>query len=107
MLIAIDYDGTYTADPEMWEAFARYAKMRGHEVHLVTMRHPSESVRIGQHITTVHYTDRKGKREYMLARELHVGIWIDDMPDFIVTDAAPRDLEENAVSGLWAKNARL
>jgi hypothetical protein len=102
VLIALDYDGTYTADPVLWDAFIEAARRRGHEVHVVTMRSASEPVRLGAHVDRVHYTDRKAKRAFMDARGLSVQVWIDDMPDFIVGDAAPRSLAENARAGLWA-----
>lgn len=101
MIIALDYDGTYTADPALWDAFIQSARLRGHEVHLVTMRHESEPVRLGAHVDRVHYTDRRAKRAFMQQRGLSVQIWIDDMPEFIVGHAAPRSLEENARSGIW------
>ena len=106
MLIALDYDGTYTADPGLWTHFVDVARSRNHEVHLVTMRAESEPVRLlGCHVDRVHYTDRKAKREYMQARGLTVQIWIDDMPDFIIGSAAPRDLAANAKAGLWDEKA--
>jgi hypothetical protein len=101
MLIALDYDGTYTADPGLWDHFIDVARSRNHEVHIVTMRADSEPIRIGRHVDRVHYTDRKAKRQFMDAKGLSVQIWIDDMPDFILGSAAPRDLQENANSGLW------
>jgi hypothetical protein len=102
MLIALDYDGTYTADPGLWNHFVDVARRRNHEVHIVTMRAESEPVRLGCTVDRVHYTDRKAKRPYMEARGLTVQIWIDDMPDFILGSAAPRDLAQNAATGLWA-----
>lgn len=106
MIIALDYDGTYTADPALWDAFIRSARARSHQVHLVTMRAESEPVRLGEPVDRIHYTDRKAKRPYMQARGLSVQIWIDDMPDFILGSAAPRELEENARSGLiWTGEA--
>lgn len=102
MLIALDFDGTYTADPVLWDCFITTARARHHQVHIVTARGPHEQVRVGAHVDRVHYTDRKAKRPFMQALGLTVQIWIDDMPDFIVGSAAPRSLEENAVSGLWA-----
>jgi len=101
MLIALDYDDTYTTDPTLWDAFVAQAQARGHEVHIVTMRAPTEVVRVGATVNRIHYTDRKAKRPYMYALGLHVQIWIDDRPDFVVADAAPRSLEDNARSGLW------
>jgi hypothetical protein len=105
MLIALDYDGTYTADPALWDDFILKARLRYHQVHIVTMRSPSEPVRLGARVDGIHYTDRKAKRPFMQARGLAVAIWIDDMPDFIVGDAAPRSLAENASTGLWAPGA--
>lgn len=102
MLIALDYDGTYTADPGLWNHFVDVARSRSHEVHLVTMRAENEPVRLGCHVDRVHYTNRKAKRQYMQARGLDVQIWIDDMPDFILGSAAPQSLQANASDGLWA-----
>ncbi len=101
MLIALDYDGTYTADPALWEAFIRSARQRMHEVHLVTRRHESEPVRLGEQVDRVHYTDRKAKLQYMAAKGIDVQIWIDDQPRFILVSASPRSLEENARSLMW------
>ena len=41
--IGLDYDGTYTVDPDLWLRFVRQAKDRGHEVICVTMRYPEET----------------------------------------------------------------
>lgn len=88
MIIGLDYDGTYTADPVLWDAFIGAARARGHEVHVVTLRHEHEQVRLGAHVDRVHYTGRKAKREFVQFRGVTVQIWIDDMPDFIVRDFA-------------------
>lgn len=76
MLIALDYDGTYTADPVLWDAFIKKAKERGHEVKIATMRFPSEPVPdVGCEVV---YTERKAKYGCMPA-----DIWIDDRPHFL------------------------
>ena len=78
MLIALDYDGTYTADPELWKAFITKARERGHEVKIATMRFPTEPIPdIGCEVI---YTSRKAKFGCMPAQ-----IWIDDMPHFLFT----------------------
>jgi hypothetical protein len=102
LIIALDYDGTYTADASLWEAFVELAINRGHEVHLVTMRYKNEPVSVTPLITAIHYTDRKAKRPYMQERGYNVQVWIDDTPEFIITSAAPRSLADNAATGLWA-----
>lgn len=104
MIIALDYDGTYTADPELWDGFIRAARKRMHEVHIVTMRHYGETVVLGEPVNRVHYTDRKAKRPFMEALGLQVQIWIDDRPDFIENDAAPRRAPGPALAwelGAW------
>jgi len=39
MLIVIDFDGTYTNDPALWDAFIKMAKENYHEVFCATMRY--------------------------------------------------------------------
>lgn len=101
MNIALDYDGTYTADPALWDAFIRAARSRCHQVHVVTMRHESEPVRLGEQVDRIHYTDRKAKLQYMATRGIEVQIWIDDQPRFILLSASPRSLSENSSSLIW------
>lgn len=38
MKIALDYDETFTADPELWKPFVAHCKARLHEVKFVTAR---------------------------------------------------------------------
>ncbi len=76
MRIALDYDGTYTRDPELWNNFIEKAKERGHEVVCVTMRYPTESITVPMEVI---YTSRKAKMEHAKA-----DIWIDDQPHFLV-----------------------
>ncbi len=88
MLIALDYDGTYTADPVLWEDFICIAKARGHEVVVATMRYPSESIALVDDTVRVVYTSRCAKRPALLELGLLVAIWIDDNPHWINQDAA-------------------
>lgn len=77
--IALDYDGTYTADPALWNAFIGIAQSYGHSVKIVTMRHPTEPV--PNPPCEVIYTARKAKMLSYLA-----DIWIDDQPLLISND---------------------
>jgi hypothetical protein len=82
-LIALDYDGTYTVDPEMWDDFIVRAQRRGHTVKIVTMRFdtPNERIEPPCGIEVV-YTSRKAK-----ARAFKADIWVDDSPHWLVSDA--------------------
>ena len=44
MKIALDYDDTYTQDPELWLRFVKDALERNHDVRVVTMRFPFEGI---------------------------------------------------------------
>lgn len=93
MLIALDYDGTYTADTELWDQFILNARMRGHKVYCVTMRYAdTESVdvelNLNSKVDKIIYTNRKAKK---VAFRMQCGhnpdIWIDDMPEWLFEDA--------------------
>ncbi len=93
MLIALDYDGTYTADPELWDQFISNARMRGHEVYCVTMRYEdteSKEVTISLEgkVNRIIYTDRKAKKAaFRMKCGYNPDIWIDDNPDWLYEDA--------------------
>lgn len=81
--IALDYDGTYSADPEMWEHFIDLVHTFGHEIFVVTMRYPEEAI---WHKTPcpVFYTSRQGKKRYMENLGYTFDIWIDDNPHWVL-----------------------
>lgn len=80
MLIALDYDNTYTADPALWDNFVSLAQSRGHTVKIVTMRRPDEA--IDTDVADVVYTSRKAKSSVIRA-----DIWIDDSPQWVYQDS--------------------
>ena len=84
MLIALDYDDTYTRDPVFWDRFLQMAASSGHRVICLTMRYPEEAVTLP---CDVFYTSRKAKKPYAADLMLHVDIWIDDAPHFILMDS--------------------
>ena len=91
MNIALDYDQTYTRDPDLWNEFILSARIRKHQVFIVTMRYEnSEAIPqdVASMVNRVIYTERRGKRAKMQFLQLPIDIWIDDMPDFIIYDAA-------------------
>ena len=80
MLIALDYDKTYTADSALWDDFIQSAQNRGHSVKIVSMRYPSEPIESVP--VDVVYTSRKAKATIFKA-----DIWIDDSPAWIFQDS--------------------
>jgi hypothetical protein len=95
--IALDFDGTYTADPTAWNEFIELMQRQGHNVYCVTMRAESEGRAVRQalagKVDGFFFTDRKAKQPYMFERGININIWIDDQPSFVVVDALPREQE--------------
>ena len=88
MIIALDYDDTFSADPELWLAFITLAQSRGHEVVCVTKREP-ELGTPGLTIPTI-YTSRKNKLSAVAKAGKHISVWIDDTPSGILFDDGAR-----------------
>ena len=78
MNIALDFDGTYTADPELWDKFILLCQNSGHKVTIVTMRYPEEGINNLPY--DVIYTNRKAKIKYCLKKGITFDIWIDNNP---------------------------
>jgi hypothetical protein len=79
MKIALDYDNTFTRDPELWAHFTNMARARGHEVRIVTSRHPGNPIPVSG--IEIHYCSFKAKDQHYDA-----DVWIDDDPKHIHHD---------------------
>ena len=95
MILGLDYDGCYTADPALWLKFIGMTIANGHIVHVVTMRYESEvkgdcdsadrmdprliAAINGQVIPTA----RQAKRPACAALGIHIDVWIDDNPQAV------------------------
>jgi hypothetical protein len=79
--IAVDYDNTYSDDPELFELFIKTAQSRGHIVAIVTARGESQPVPVKS--CEVFYTDGALKSPFMREQGLEIDIWIDDWPEII------------------------
>lgn len=83
MIIALDYDQTYTKDPELWNFFIRKAFKRGHQIICVTMRYVYEGEdvinSVGKECNII-FTGRKAKLSYLHERQIKPDVWIDDNP---------------------------
>lgn len=87
MIIAIDYDNTYTADPETFNKVIATFKEAGHDVICVTGRDDGVlgvPVRnsIGKLVSII-FAGSKWKREAAKKCGSLVDVWIDDMPSMI------------------------
>lgn len=91
MIIALDYDDTFTKDPEAWVEAMRTMKLRGHTIIGVTMRYPSEASGMDKRYDDIcehiYFTGRVAKQSVMAVQGVHVDVWIDDNPKWILSNA--------------------
>jgi hypothetical protein len=91
MLLALDYDDTYTRDPIFWDATIRLATSRGHSVICATMRYEHEGhevkANLGDLVEAIVFTGRKAKQKAVYDAGYMPSVWIDDNPSFIIYDA--------------------
>lgn len=81
MRIALDYDGTITRDPTLWELFVLEARASGHEVRVVTSRHPEDAPEFAG--CPIFATGMKPKGPFLLSLGWVPDVWIDDHPERI------------------------
>lgn len=84
-IIALDYDDTFTADPNLWLTFIAHAQARGHLVVCVTFRDKKKHgavTGLPEDVETF-YTAGVMKAKYMQEQGIVPSIWIDDMPQLI------------------------
>lgn len=86
MLIAIDYDLTYTEDPQLWQSFLVAAKRGNHKVIICTARCDKDVEEVIMEVGTfirredIYNTSYKAKKAYMDKLGVYVDVWIDDDP---------------------------
>lgn len=99
--IAVDFDGTFTADTVLWLTFMNEAKKAGHFVFIVTARNQEEDwcdllSFIDKNGYEIFCTNGVAKKWYMqnIAGQ-RVDIWIDDKPEAIVANSTftPEELD--------------
>jgi len=91
MVISVDFDETWTKDPEAWRTFARLFRGRGHTIIVTTNRDDipgfSDLVRraVGTRaVKEVIFAGAKPKRRAASERGYDVDVWIDDHPEMVV-----------------------
>jgi len=91
MLLALDYDETYTRDPEFWNQVIALANNRGHSVICATMRHEHEGEDVVAHlqhkVEKIIFTGRKAKFKHVTDAGYYPSVWIDDQPNWLFVDS--------------------
>lgn len=86
LVFGLDYDGTFTADPDLWRQFISSATARGHAVVCVTARRTppdfSREPRLPDCVPVV-CAGQTYKQHAAAKAGYPVNIWIDDMPELI------------------------
>ena len=92
MNVALDWDDTYTRDPQMWNDIIGVMQQNGHNVYCVTVRAPAEGRAVKEALESrvdgIFFTARRAKRDFMNSRGINIDVWIDDSPAFVLMDAA-------------------
>lgn len=104
IVIAIDYDGTYTVDPDLWRAFIERAQARGHTVVMVTGRsnegqYGAEVRRDVRGLVPIVFAAQMWKRDAAQLAGFDVSVWIEDHPETIAK-APPILAKDRAAHGV-------
>lgn len=88
MIISIDFDKTWTADPPLWKHFSRIVKQRGHQVILVTnrlgmKRDVRDLAGVRLHVDEIVFAGPGPKRDAARLRGYDPDVWIDDNPSTV------------------------
>jgi hypothetical protein len=76
--ISIDYDGTFTLDPEAWTKAIDIFRRAGFRVICITSRFPN--VPIGPFPGEVFYACGAHKWDFAHENGIEVDVWVDDWP---------------------------
>jgi hypothetical protein len=92
LVIAIDFDDTFTAAPVLWASFIKAAVLDGHRIYCVTARRDTDENReileskFNEHSVDIPivFSNLGSKLWTMAQRGIKVNIWIDDAPHALV-----------------------
>jgi hypothetical protein len=85
IIIGLDYDDTYTEDPELWRQFTLAAQDRGHIVVFSTARNDDDPLEESLPDVDVVYSNGEKKMKAFQDQGFPVPtIWIDDRPELIL-----------------------
>lgn len=96
MLVAIDFDGTFAADPDFWRCVVELGRSRGHSFVLVTgrgdhvmrsdpSRHWGDEVRqtVNGLLPIVFAGHDRTKRQAAAEAGFQPDVWVDDYPESV------------------------
>ena len=89
MNIALDYDGTYTLNPEFWDSFIEKSVAEGHDIRVVTVRDDrydrTPDIAELEFFCPVVFTRGVAKKWYceQFLPFWGVDVWIDDRPESV------------------------
>lgn len=100
MNIAIDYDETYTCDPDVWNQIINIFQQNNHKVYCVTKRYVelADDIREAIDIPIIYAT--KSKLEAVRKNGIKIDVWIDDKPQSITPYKSQNKMHTNHV---WRK----
>lgn len=92
MLIGVDWDDTFTADPVLFQHLVELAVSRGHRVWIITWRDEDWPIeRVPSGVERVLYCGLRAKAEVVAETGEEVDVWIDDTP-FAILNGCPAAL---------------
>lgn len=90
-IICLDYDGSYTDFPTLFDVIIDTATKQGHKVILATMRYEEEKdgvlKKLEKKLDKIYFTGRKAKQPYLASLGVYPDLWLDDNPRWILNDA--------------------
>ena len=92
-IVIIDYDDTYTLEPELFDRFIYQLKSRGYKIVCATMRYdiPDEADEVKQLCPAVFdsviFTGRQAKIDFINRMNLKPCLYIDDSPQSLFLNA--------------------
>lgn len=92
--INVDYDNTFTSDPEFWTTFIHAAQLRGYKIFCISQRTKNHTnyIELKEALpagVAIFLTGHNPKKEWAEKRGLTVDIWIDDNPLAIFESDCP------------------
>jgi hypothetical protein len=85
MLFALDFDGTFDQDPELFRQFVRLLRQRGHSAVCVTSRFEGFGDEVERAVgdIPVVYAGTRWKRQAARAAGYYVNVWVEDCPEYV------------------------